>query len=176
VFADAELRQKYLLALLTRDAQVWHERTGIHAQWIGPDDVIERTKKVAVRRKLLRQRDERIRLGLRVKKFARPTGTWSSAERPDSFATSAACIVCGVPLDPVERPSGTCSRRCYNAVRQFKRTARNRATRAEHRMVNDSTGPQPSPDIRYSDPPAVQVPQKQTLTSDAPTGSGGELA
>jgi hypothetical protein len=172
VFADAELRQRYLLALLTRDARVWHERTGIHAMRIGPDDAIAVAQKTAQRRKLLRVRDERIRLGLRVKKLLRPTGSWSSTERPDAFTTAAACIVCDAPVDLAERPSGTCSKKCFNAVRQFKR----KTARAEHRMVNESTDPQPQPVARYSDPPAIPMPPKTKRTSGLPRGSDRRVA
>jgi hypothetical protein len=137
-----------------------------HAQCTGPDDATERSKKVSIRRKLIRQRDERIRLGLRVKKFARPTGTWSSAEPADAFTSG--CTACGAPVPSIRQRSGTCSDRCYWQVR--------RVQLAERHMVNDSSGPQPCPGIRYSDRPAVQVPRNQTLTTERPRGSKRKVA
>jgi hypothetical protein len=171
VLATAETRQAFLLALLRRDAQVWHDRTEIFALWNGPDDAIERGRKIAQRRKLIRQRDERIKLGMKVKKFALPTGAMHVGEQSDAFAAMPACVVCGgaVPLN--RRRAGTCSPKCYRAwYRVVERKS------AQRGMVNDSNDPQPCPDIRYSDRPAIPMPQNQTLIHEAPRGSERKIA
>lgn len=128
MYASAELRQKYLLALLTRDAAIWHARMEVHALWTGPDDDIERHRKTAQRRKLIRLRDERIRAGLKVKRYSLPTGRWSSAERADAFTSG--CIVCGRPFDHARLRSGTCSLKCYHILRNAARPSRSKQQRA----------------------------------------------
>ena len=166
MFADAELRQKYLLALLTRDARVWHRRTEARATWSGPDDKIERNRKTAQRRKLIRLRDERIRAGLKIKRYALPTGAMACGERPDNFtAADAVCIACGKALEWPVKPSRTCSAKCYRAVQWVKRKAARAAQAPKHRMVNDSKSHRAPRLCLSPDLPATRVPRRETLTS-----------
>ncbi len=115
--ADPQTR---LAAQMSLDTIEWKRRARLQDRADDTPDKIEIAKRRGEARRNARRRVERITAGLPTRpRKSRPTGTWSSTERPDALTVRAGyrfCAVCARPIPDTRLRSSTCSPTCRRAA------------------------------------------------------------